>query len=110
MTELNVDRETMGKREIVKMKTANVLLPGDRVNLDADTPGTPYGWATVIAVSENYVELVRPYIHVSDTQYSGVIAGQNGTRLIDYVGQENIKLDRLGKRVLHVVFRSLTPA
>jgi len=93
------------KCEQVHQETANVLLVGDRVNLFADQPGAAFGWATVVCVGEDTVELVRPYIHTSSNSY----ASQGGTKLIDYVGQERIKLDRKGPRVLTVVFRSQVP-
>ncbi len=95
--------------ETVVLETANVLLVGDRVNLFADQPGAPYGWGTVVAVTEDYAEVVRPYVHVADfTMTPG--KGEIGERLISYLGEETTRLsrERFGK-VYHVVFRSEVP-
>ncbi len=87
--------------ERIMRETANVLLVGDRVNLFADQPGAPFGWATVVDVDENYATVVRPYVHTSDfTTTSG---------LMSYLGQEICKLDRTSSRVHTVVFRTTVP-
>ncbi len=87
--------------ERVVHETANVLLVGDRVNLFADQPGAPYGWGTVIEVTENEVVVVRPYVHTADfTTTSG---------LMSYLGQETVRLYRDSDRVFTVVFRTTVP-
>ena len=87
--------------ERIMHETANVLLVGDRVNLFADQPGAPFGWGTVVQVTEEEATVVRPYVHTSDfTTTSG---------LISYLGQEVVKLQRSSDRVLTVVFRTTVP-
>jgi hypothetical protein len=87
--------------ERVVRETANVLLVGDRVNLFADQPGAPFGWGTVIEVTEEEAVVVRPYVHTSDfTTTSG---------LMSYLGQEIVRLYRKSERVLDVVFRTTVP-
>lgn len=93
----------IGKREQVVTETANILLVGDRVNLFADQPGAPFGWATVVCVTPETVELVRPYIHTSDFTFG------TDEALMSYIGCEHIKLDRQHSRLLSVVFRSSIP-
>ena len=88
--------------EKVMRETANVLLLGDRVNLFADQPGAPYGWATVVQVTEEEVTVVRPYVHTSDFSYTG--------GLMSYLGQETCKLYRKSDRIFDVVFRTTVPA
>jgi hypothetical protein len=82
-------------------ETANVLLIGDRVNLFADQPGAPFGWGTVVNVTEEYAEVVRPYVHTSDFSTT--------SGLMSYLGQENTKLPRDSDRVYTVVFRNTIP-
>jgi hypothetical protein len=107
------ERETRGATEgceQVMRETANVLLVGDSVNLNADQPGAAFGWATVVCVTEDAVELVRPYVHTSDFTTSGFIGQHIGSRVIDYIGQERITLPRHCKdRIYSVVFRTSVP-
>ncbi len=102
-----VIRGAEGCEQIVK-ETANVLLVGDRINLFADQPGAPFGWGTVVAVTEHEVEVIRPYIHTSDFTVSAG-HGNIGERLMDYIGQERCKLPRDNDRVYTVVFRNTVP-
>lgn len=98
-----------GKQEKVFIETANVLLVGDRVNLFADQPGAAYGWGTVVSVTDEEVEIVRPYVHTSDfTQTAG--RGEVGTRVMSFIGQERTRLPRHSDRTYTVVFRSTIPA
>jgi hypothetical protein len=94
--------------EKVVSERANVLLVGDRVNLFADQPGAPFGWATVTCVTEDEVELVRPYVHTGDFTM-GAGRGQIGERLMQYMGQEVCRLPRQSDRVYTVVFRTTVP-
>ena len=85
-----------------------MLLVGDRVNLFADQPGAPFGWGTVVCVTEDEVEIERPYVHTSDfTSMAG--RGLLGERLISYLGTETVRLERSHSRVLTVVFRTTVP-
>jgi hypothetical protein len=94
--------------ERIVVERANILLVGDRVNLFADQPGASYGWATVVAVTENCVDLIRPYIHTSDfTVTPG--RGQSGERLLSYTGMEVVRLPRDSSRTFSVVFRTQVP-
>ena len=96
------------KCESIVKVTANMLLVGDRINLFVDQPGAPFGWGTVVSVTEYEVEVLRPYVHTSDfTICAGV--GSVGERLMDYIGQERVMLPRDNDRVLTVVFRSVVP-
>jgi len=92
------------KCEEVVRETANMLLVGDRVRLFE----APYGWGTVIRVTDKTIKIVRPYIHTSDFT---ICAGQGdiGERLIDYMGQEKVRLERQSDRVYDVVFRTTVP-
>ena len=103
------DRKNVASETVV-LETANVLLVGDRVNLFADQPGAAFGWGTVVAVTEDYAEVVRPYVHVSDfTMSTG--NGDLGERVISFLGQETVKLPREAfGRVYHVVFRTEIPS
>ena len=93
------------------IETANVLLIGDRVNLFADQPGAPFGWGTVVAVTEDEVEIHRPFIHTGDFSMSGKISpvGPTGSRLQSYMGQEVCRIPRHSDRKFTVVFRSTVP-
>ncbi len=97
--------------ERIVTETANVLLIGDRVNLFADQPGAPFGWGTVVAVTEDEVEIIRPYVHTADFGMSGTIspAGPTGERLMHYMGQEVCRIPRHSDRVFTVVFRTTVP-
>jgi hypothetical protein len=95
------ERLENGKRENVVIERANVLLVGDVVNLFADQAGAAFGWGTVVKVSEEEVEIVRPFVHTSGVQSSG--------RLLSYIGQEVTKLPRQSDRTYTVVFRSTIP-
>lgn len=103
-----MDRENAGCEQVI-LETANVLLVGDRVNLFADQPGAAFGWGTVVCVTEDYAEVLRPYVHTADFS---VMAGKGeiGERLLSYIGQEVTRLPRepFGK-VYHVVFRTTVP-
>lgn len=103
-----MDRENAGCEQVI-LETANVLLVGDRVNLFADQPGAAFGWGTVVCVTEDFAEVLRPYVHVGDfTMQAG--KGDIGERLISYLGSETTRLprERFGK-VYHVVFRTEVP-
>lgn len=94
--------------ERIVTESANVLLVGDRVNLFADQPGAPFGWGTVVCVTEDEVEVVRPYVHTSDFSM-GAGRGQIGDRLMSYIGQEVTRLPRHSDRTYTVVFRTTVP-
>lgn len=97
-----------GKQEKVFVETANVLLVGDRVNLFADQPGAAFGWGTVVCVTEEEVEVVRPYVHTADfSMMAG--RGEIGSRIMSYIGQEVTRLPRHSDRTYTVVFRSTVP-
>ena len=105
------EREARGATESceqVMQETANVLLVGDNINLNAHAAGATFGWATVVAVTEEWVEVVRPYVHTSDftTACSG---GNGGERVIDYIGTERFKIPRYNDHVYSVVFRTTVP-
>ena len=87
---------------------ADMLLVGDRVNLFADQPGAPFGWGTVVCVTEEYAEVVRPHVHTSDFTV-GAGSGEFGERLMSYLGQEIVRLDRKSDRIHSIVFRSTVP-
>jgi hypothetical protein len=93
-------RGAEGCEKVVREK-ANILLVGDHVNLFADQPGAPFGWGTVIEVTEEEAVVVRPYVHTSD------FATTSG--LISYIGQEMVRLYRQDERVFDVVFRTTVP-
>ena len=94
--------------ETVMRETANVLLVGDTLNSFADQPGAAFGWATVVCVTEDTVELARPYIHVAD--FTMCPGGQNiGERVVHHTGLETIRLPRHSDRVYSVVFRTQVP-
>ena len=93
-------RGASGCEKIVHER-ANVLLIGDRVNLFADQPGAPFGWGTVIEVTEEEAVVVRPYVHTSDFETT--------SGLISYIGQEITRLPRNSDRVYTVVFRTTVP-
>lgn len=96
------------KCEQVVTESANVLLVGDRVNLFADQPGAPFGWGTVVAVTEEFAEVVRPYVHTGDfTMTPG--NGHIGDRVLSYIGQEVTRLPRQSDRTYSVVFRTTVP-
>ena len=97
------------KQEKMVTVTPQVLLVGDRVNLFADQPSAPYGWGTVVAVTEDFAEVLRPYIHTADFTMG---AGQAlyGERLLAYTGQETTRLPRDSDRTYSVVFRTTVPS
>ena len=64
----------------IKLKPAELVL-GDRVNL---LPGEDYGWATVVNITADTVELVRPYVHIGDFTYTGGV--------LHYIGVETVRL------------------
>lgn len=98
-------RERVGCEQVVT-ETANVLLVGDRVNLFADQPGAPYGWGTVVEVTEDYAEVVRPYVHTSDYGTES----PRGVKLTSYIGQEVTRLPRHSfGGTYSVVFRTSVP-
>lgn len=99
-------RRASGGREEVVMETPNVWLVGDRVRLFDG----PFGWATVVAVTEEYVELVRPYVHTCDATVGAILHGSPGERLIDYIGQERFTIPRQDKRPHPTVFRATIPS
>ena len=101
-------RLALGKAEKVVTERANVLLVGDQVNLFADQPGAAFGWGTVVCVTADEVEVVRPYVHLNDFTVSAG-RGEIGERVMDYIGQERCRLDRRSDRLFHVVFRTTVP-
>lgn len=94
-------RLATGNQEKVVTERANVLLLGDRVNLFADQPGAAFGWGTVVCVTEDEVEVVRPYVHTQDFSMGG--------RLISYLGQEVTRLPRQSEQTYTIVFRTTVP-
>lgn len=61
--------------------TAKDLVLGDKVNL---LPGEPYGWATVVQITDEEVHMVRPYVHIGDFTYTGGV--------LNYLGNETVKV------------------
>jgi hypothetical protein len=100
-----------GRQEKVFVERANVMLVGDRVNLFADQPGASFGWGTVVCVTEDEVEIVRPFVHVGEYTGAGRASpvGPVGTRLLSYIGQEVTRLPRHSDRTYTVVFRASVP-
>ena len=99
---------TETKQEKMVTERANVLLVGDRVNLFADQPNAPFGWGTVVAVTEDHAEVLRPYVHTADFTM-GAGQGHVGERVMSYMGQETTRLPRDSKRTYSVVFRTTVP-
>ena len=104
--------------ETVVEAPASILLVGDRVNFFSNQPGAPYGWGTVVCVTDKYVEAVRPYVHTGDFTmgvsdgYTGKGWGMPkvvGEKILSFMGQETIKLWVEDNRPLSVVFRSSVP-
>ena len=94
--------------ETISHERANMLLVGDRVNLFADQPGAAYGWGTVVCVTDKFAEVVRPYVHTADfTMTAG--QGNSGQRIMDYIGQERVKLPLISSCIFSVVFRTTIP-
>jgi len=52
----------------------------------------PYNYSTVIKVTDEFVETVRPYIHTSDMACLAYIKDHKGLGLIDYTGTERMLL------------------
>lgn len=100
------ERLATGKAERVIFERANVLLVGDTVNLFADQPGAPFGWGTVVAVTHEFAEVVRPYVHLSSASVS---LDPDRASSISYLGQELTKLPRDSNRLYHIVFRTTVP-
>lgn len=71
----------------IKLQARDLVL-GDKVRLFED----PYGWATVVNVTDEEVHLFRVYVHVSDVVYTG--------GLLHYTGHELVKLFRDSSREL----------
>ena len=69
----------------VTLKTEDLVL-GDRVRLMED----PYGWGTVVQVTEEEVHIFRVFVHVSDFVYTG--------GLMHYTGHELVKVWRKDSR------------
>lgn len=101
-------RLATGKAEKVMIETANILLVGDSVNLFSDQPGAAFGWGTVVCVTEEEVEVVRPYVHTEDFTM-GAGYGKIGERIISYIGQEITRLPRQSDRTYSIVFRNKVP-
>lgn len=66
--------------------SAEALRLGDRVCLFEG----PYGWGTVVQVTEDEVHIFRVYVHVSDVVYTG--------GLMHYTGHELVKVWREDSR------------
>lgn len=67
------------------------LVLGDKVDL---LSGDPYGWGTVVQITDETVKVVRPYVHIGDFTYTGGV--------LHYLGTEEITLIRGGERVVWV--------
>ena len=79
----------------------NVLQLGDRVKLGSDA----FDWATVVYVDAESVRVLRPYVHTSDFS----MCSGSGSKLIGYIGQEEVTLRRDDTRVVTVAFRRTVP-
>lgn len=69
----------------IKLNTEDLIL-GDRVRLIDG----PYGWGTVVQVTEEEVHIFRVFVHVSDVVYTG--------GLLHYTGHELVKVWRKDSR------------
>ncbi len=69
---------------------ASELVLGDQVDL----LGGPYGWATVVNITDDEVHMIRPYIHIGDFEYTGGV--------LHYTGHETVKVYRESDRTFEV--------
>ena len=79
---------------------------GDVVNLAL---GEGFESSTVVKSTENYVELVRPYVHISDFTCSAHLYDEKGAGVIDYIGTERMTLCKRDTRPVTLVYRRTTP-
>jgi hypothetical protein len=52
----------------------------------------PYNCMTVVKITPNRVECVRPYVHTTDFSALANINGESGMGVIDYIGTERVVL------------------
>jgi hypothetical protein len=79
---------------------------GDVVNLGL---GEGFESSTVVKVTENYVELVRPYVHTSDFTCLAHLYDEEGEGVIDYIGTERMTLCKRDTRPVTLVYRRRIP-
>lgn len=65
----------------------------------------PYDWATVVYLDDEVVKVYRPYVHVSPFSYGS----GNGSKLIPYLGHEEVTMRRADTRKVTAIFRSTVP-
>jgi len=61
----------------IKLK-ADELVLGDAVNLLEG----PYGWGTVVQITDEEVHIFRPYVHIGDFSYTGGVLHYTGHELV----------------------------
>ena len=49
---------------------------------------SPFGSAVVVATSQTWVKLCRPYIHFADCAMGTTLEGEEGRRVVRYIGLE----------------------
>jgi hypothetical protein len=79
------------KQQTIELKAVDLVL-GDRVRL----MDGPYGWATVVEMTGDMVKMVRPYVHVGDTEFGGV---DDKRYVLNYLGTEEVNVCRVGERL-----------
>lgn len=71
--------------KMLKLKPGDMVL-GDQVRCFDG----PYGWGTVVNITDDEVHIFRPFTHIGDFTYTGGV--------LHYTGHELVKLFRDGKR------------
>ena len=79
------------KQPTIELKAVDLVL-GDRIRLME----SPYGWATVVEITGDTVKMVRPYVHVGDTEFGGV---DDKRYVLNYLGTEAVRVSRVGERL-----------
>jgi hypothetical protein len=74
---------------IMTIKTDELVL-GDAVRLLS----SPYGWGTVVNVTDEEVHIFRPYVHIDDVEYTGGV--------LHYIGTSTVKVWRQDSREFEV--------
>lgn len=70
--------------------TPSELVLGDKVQVVEG----PFGWGTVVEITDEIVKVFRPYVHISDFTYTGGV--------LHYVGHEYVTYFRDSRRAVEV--------
>jgi hypothetical protein len=94
-----MEQNLMNKVSVGDLQLGDIIAIGD----------FPYCYSTVVKICGDSVEIVRPYIHISDYSMMAHLYDQEGIGVIEYIGMERLVLNKQYSYSVILARRLITP-